>query len=174
MNRNEQLDDLLRQFMDDDHIHDLKEDLSYADKLFETHPVPAVRQETLVSIQKKVSRKLIVKHYWTAGKWIAVAAAIAVVALLSREQFVDTNHTPRSFSTAIQKNDDLWRDEFYVVNSQDDAIERELTELTNAVYTVRTEMYDSADTFSIDMMELDDIEHLTNNLSFGKDNFYAQ
>lgn len=174
MNRNEQLDKLLRQLMDNDHIHDLKEDLSFADKLFEAHPAPPVRQEILASIQEKVRRKLIRRHYWAAGKWIAAAAAILVVALLSREPFVNTNHTARPFSTTVNRNDDLWRDEFYVMNAQDNAIEQELTELTNAIYTVRSEMYDSADTFSIDLKELEDIERLTDNLSFGKDNFYAQ
>ncbi|MHC4952180.1 MAG: hypothetical protein ACYTEU_14545 [Planctomycetota bacterium] len=53
-NGNKQLDELLRQFMDEDHIHELKEDLSFADQLFAAHPVPDVHQETIASIQVKV------------------------------------------------------------------------------------------------------------------------
>jgi len=173
-NGNEQLDRLLRQFMDENHIHDLKQDLSFADKLFAAHPVPAVRQETLTSIQNKIQRELIQRRYWKAGKWVAAAAVILLVALLSSQHVVNIDNKTKSFSTKIYNGDDLWRDDFYVVNSDVDPIERELMELANSIHAVHLGTYNTTDTFSIDMMELQEIEDFTENGSLGKDNFYAQ
>jgi hypothetical protein len=176
-NRNEQLDNLLRQFMDDAHLHDLKEDLAFADELFATHPSPPVRQQTLALIQKRVHRKLIQHRCWAVGRWIAAVAAILIVSLLSREHFMktqDTSNMPRPITRTIYYNPEIWRDGTYVTNSQVDPIERELTELADALRAVSLKTYETTDTFSIDMMELDEIEHLADNASLGKDNFYAQ
>lgn len=173
-NGNEQLDNLLRQFMDETHLHDLKKDLAFADELFATHPSPPVRQQTLVLIQKRVHRKLIQHRFWVTGKWIAAVAAILMVSVLSRQHFIKTQDMPKRISRTIYYNPEIWRDGTYVTNSQFDPIERELTELADALRAVSLKTYETTDTFSIDMMELDEIEHLADDASLGKDNFYAQ
>ncbi|MHC4386034.1 MAG: hypothetical protein ACYSUG_03485 [Planctomycetota bacterium] len=165
-NGNKQLDELLRQFMDEDHIHELKEDLSFADQLFAAHPVPDVHQETIASIQVKVRRKLRQQRYRAIGKWVATAAAILLAVLLSREHLVNTENTTEPFPTKIYSSQDLWKDELYVVNSQVDPIERELVELADSIRAVSLETYETTDSFSIDVMEIEEIEYLADNASF--------
>ncbi|MDH4202149.1 MAG: hypothetical protein OEV87_04585 [Phycisphaerae bacterium] len=172
-NGNEKLDELLRRFMDEAHIRDLKADLDFADHVFSAYPVPAVRQEALASIQAKIRQKLIHRRFLTAGRWIA-AAAILIVAVLSRNHFVNNPNRITPFSAASYNTEDIWKDDFYAMNSQVDSIEQELTELARSARPVRLETYDTTDAFSLDMMELDEIEHLADNASLGKDIFYAQ
>ncbi|MHC4950851.1 MAG: hypothetical protein ACYTEU_07690, partial [Planctomycetota bacterium] len=107
-NGNKQLDELLRQFMDDDHIRELKEDLSFADQLFAAYPVPDVHQETITSIQVKVRRKLRQQKYRAVAKWVTTAAAILLAVLLSREHLVNTENTTEPFPTKIYSSQDLW------------------------------------------------------------------
>jgi len=173
-NGNEKLDELLRGFMDEAHVRDLKAELDFADHVFTAYPVPAVRQETLASIQSKIRQKLIQRRFLTAGRWIAAAAAILIVAVLSRDYFVNNPNRTTPFSAASYNTEGIWEDDFYAMNSQVDSIEQELTELARSVRAVRLETYDTTDTFSLDMMELDEIEHLADNASLGKGNFYAQ
>ncbi|MHC4291823.1 MAG: hypothetical protein ACYSTR_06375 [Planctomycetota bacterium] len=165
-NGNKQLDELLRQFMDDDHIRELKEDLSFADQLFAAYPVPDVHQETITSIQVKVRRKLRQQKYRAVAKWVTTAAAILLAVLLSREHLVNTENTTEPFPTKIYSSQDLWKDELYVVNSQVDPIERELVELADSIRAVSLETYETTDSFSIDVMEIEEIEYLADNASF--------
>jgi hypothetical protein len=173
-NGNEKLDDLLRRFMDEAHVRDLKADLDFADHAFAAYPVPAVRQETLASIQAKIHRKLTQQRFLTAGKWIAAAAAILMAAVLSRDPFVNTPNRTAPFSGTNYGDEDVWKDDFYAMNLQVDSIEQELKELGGVTRAVRLETYDKTDAFSLDMMELDEIEHLADNVSLGKGNFYVQ
>jgi len=169
-NGNEKLDELLRGFMDETHIRDLKADLDFSDQVFAAYPVPAVRKETLASIQAKIHRKLMQQRFLHAGKWIAAVAAVLIVAVLSRDSFINTQSRTAANSTM----GDIWTDDFYAMNLQVDSIEQELTELAGSIRTVRLETYNTTDTFSLDMMELDEIEHLADNVSLGKGSFYAQ
>lgn len=169
-NGNEKLDELLCGFMDEAHIRDLKADLDFSDQVFAAYPVPAVRQETLASIQAKIHRKLMQQRFLNAGKWIAAVAAVLIVAVLSRGPFVNPQNKP----VTSYPNGDIWTDDFYAMNLQVDSIEQELTELAGSIRAVRLETYDTTDTFSLDMMELDEIEHLADNVSLGKGSFYAQ
>lgn len=172
-NGNKKLDELLRRFMDETHVRDLKADLDYADHAFAAYPVPAVRQETLASIEARIHRKLMQQRFLTAGKWIA-AAAILIAAVLPRDHFVNTPNRTTPYSAASYHSGSIWTDDFYAMHSQVDSIERELADLADSVRTVRLETYDKTDAFSLDMMELDEIEYLADNASLGKGNFYAQ
>ncbi|MEN8126523.1 MAG: hypothetical protein ABFR90_01830 [Planctomycetota bacterium] len=169
-NRDEKLDALLRQFMDDDHAHDLKEDLSYADRVFAAYPVPAVQQRTLASIQAAIRRKLRRQKYRIAGKWLATAAAVLIAVLLSREHFTYTDNV--TTPPVLARSADLWSDELYTVISQDEPIEQELSEIADSLRTVTMETYEPVDTLVIDMMELEEIETLTEKGSLRKDAFY--
>ena len=171
-NGNEQLEQLLRQFMDDEHARDLKEDLSYADRLFAGHPVPAVRQRTLSSIQVTIRRQLKYRRFLVATKWFTAAAAILIAVLLSAEHFINTENVDQPSFVKLYDTGDLWSDALYVVNSQDDPIERELSEVAESLRAVSLETYEPIDTFSIDMMELEEIESMTEKVALGKDNFY--
>ena len=174
-NGNEKLDELLRRFMDDAHIRDLKADLDFADQVFAAYPVPAVRQETLASIQSKIHRKLIERRFLTVGKWVAAAAAILIVAVLSRDHFVNPPNRIAPISATNYNNEEgIWKDDFLAMNAQVDSIEQELTELAGSVRVARLGTYDTTDTFSLDVKELDEIEHLADNISLGKGSFYAQ
>ena len=168
---NEKLDNLLRQFMDEAHMRNLKADLDFADQVFEAHPVPDVRQETLAAIQGKIHRMLLRRRFLTVGKWISGAAAVLVVALLSHSHFISP---PNKIAGTNYSNESIWKSDFYAMNSQVDSLERELAELAGTVHTSRLDAFDTTGTFSVDMKELDEIEHLTDNLSLGKGNFYAQ
>jgi hypothetical protein len=110
------------------------------------------------------------QRFLNAGKWIAAVAAVLIVAVLSRGPFVNPQNKP----VTSYPNGDIWTDDFYAMNLQVDSIEQELTELAGSIRAVRLETYDTTDTFSLDMMELDEIEHLADNVSLGKGSFYAQ
>ncbi|MHC4952179.1 MAG: hypothetical protein ACYTEU_14540 [Planctomycetota bacterium] len=85
---------------------------------------------------------------------------------MSREHLVNTENTTEPFPTKIYSSQDLWKDELYVVNSQVDPIERELVELADSIRAVSLETYETTDSFSIDVMEIEEIEYLADNASF--------
>lgn len=172
-NGNDKLDELLRQFMDDSHVHDFKEDLDFADCVFAAYPVPAVRQETLAAIKAKIRRKLMRHRLLTAGKWMAAAAAVLFIAVLTGDRLVAPAKRIPSIAATFYSNEDIWRDDFFAMNSQVDSIEQELTELAGAIHAAPVKAFGATDTFSIDMKELDEIEHFTKNTSLGKGGFYA-
>lgn len=173
----EKLDALLRQFMDDEHVHDLKEDLSYADELFATYPTPDVRQSTIAAIQAKTTRKLRHRRYLAISKQLAAVAAVLTIALLFGDYLVNTKNittsSRRRHVVNVYDGEDLWGDALCVMDSTNDPIERELHELADSIRTVSLSTYGPADTFTMDVMELEEIESLADSDYFGKDDFYV-
>lgn len=170
-NKNETLDKLLRRFMDESQAREVKDDLSFADRLFSESPVPAVKSKTVVSIQSTVRHKLRHRRYLIFGKRLTTIAATIAVALLAGLYVLHsegpTTH-PDFLSVRTGNTDSLWNDALYAANLNADPIMKELAELTESIHSIGEETYEPADPFSDDLQEFEEIEFLTKNTDFWK------
>lgn len=81
MNRNdENLEQLLRQFVDQDQAQSMARDIEQADDLFAAHPAPLVSPQAVVRIQFQVQKQL--KHTRHTGITWIVAAGLAAILLM--------------------------------------------------------------------------------------------
>ena len=170
-NKNETFNKLLRQFMDESQAHEVKNDLSFADRLFSESPVPAIKPKTVVSIQSKVRHKLRHQKYLIFGKRLTTLAAIIAVALLAGLYILHSESPetyPRLSSARTGNTTSLWYYALYAVNLDADPIGKELTHLTESIHSIGEETYEPADPFSDDLQEFEEIEFLTKNTDFWK------
>jgi len=170
-NGNEKLEKLLRQFMDEVHAHEAEDDLSFADRLFEKSPVPAIGPKVLASIQKRMQHDVKHRRYLHFGKQLLAAAAVVAVVLwagLYAIYSANSATNSESFTAQAGNSDALWSDELFAANLNADPIGQELAELTESIQAVDREVYEPTDTFSTDLLEFEEIESLTENTDFWK------
>jgi hypothetical protein len=168
--RNEELDQLLRQFMDETHAHQAWEELEAADRLFDAYPVPAVRRKTVIAIQENLRRQLNHWDSYIAWLWrISAVAAVVGAVLLAGIYFLHNSDRdvkpfmPGVFATALD-----WNNNRYAEDSPLAKIENELQDVAESMQTLSVETFKPVNTLSQDMMELDEIELLANNTEFWK------
>ena len=169
--KNEKLDQLLRQFMDESQVREMENNLSFSDRLFSESPIPAIKPKTLISIQSTVHQKIQHQKYLAFGKQLAVVAAIVATALLAGLHilFPESPATyPGAHSAQTDNIDPLWNDVLYAASLNADPIMTELADLTESIHSVGEETYEPRDTFLDDLLELEEIESLAVNTDFWK------
>lgn len=176
--QNEQLNQLLSQFMDGSHIREFQDDLSFADELYAKYPVRPVSQKILSAITTRVHRHIRYHRYWIAAKWGTATAAVVigtfVAGLFLTSPEKPATHQPATYSQRTHDpapDRQIWSDSFIVYAMETDSIERELNELTESVQAVPLDVYETRDTLeplTIDLLEIQEIESLTENTNFWK------
>ena len=169
--KDENLDRLLRQFMDDSQVCEMESDLSFSDRLFSKSSVPTIKPKTLISIRSRVHRELRHQKYLVFGKQLAVIAAVVATALLAGLHILypEGPATYPGLPSAQTVNvDPLWNDMLYAANLNADPIAKELADLTESIHSVGEETYEPRDRLLDDLLEFEEIESLTENTDFWK------
>jgi len=179
MNRkNEQLDRLLLKFMDESQAGQFQNDLSAADDLFDAHPVESIDGHVLKAIQKRMRLALRHHHrYMAITKWCTAAAAVIITAMTAglfvlyssgpvTGPVASGSGTSSRASQPVQSQ--FWSDTLYAVVMETDPIEVELAELTESIQAVHVTPYESPDTLKIDLLEIEEMETLTEKSNFWK------
>ncbi len=174
-NGNEKLDQLLRQFMDAPHAHELEQELSYADALFEKYPVRPLEPKAMDAVTGRVHRTLTRRRHWAAAKWYTAVAAVIAAALTAGLYILyPAGPAPQPGGTAPIKlvlagQDRLWTDALYAFFTETDPIERELTELSESIQSENSSgTYGPVKTINSDLLEIEEIESLAENAAFRK------
>ena len=174
-NKNEQLEALLSQFMDASQARQFQDDLSQIDHLFRTHPVESLDANTLETVRTRVFLALRHHRYWNMAKWYTTVAAVVIgtmvaglFVLYSPEPGSRTIATvPRPTNQTVQRQ--FWSDTLFAIAMENDPIEQELTEISKSIQSVRVAPYaESADTLTIDLQEIEEIDSLTEESNFWK------
>ncbi len=155
MNRNnENLEQLLRQFVDPSQAHQMAEDIEQADRLFTAHPVPSVSGRTLSRIQKNVQKQS--RHIRHAGvAWIAAAGLAAVLLLGLYTLLNQTALQPESSSQPIAQNIRPQRNVFYVQEGSPADIEHEISRLLEAIQDASESSYESVNTIQKNLTQIE-------------------
>lgn len=162
---NEKSDPFLRQFMDETQARQVQDDVAFADALFARVPVPSLRPKVLAAIETQVHRKLKHRRHLHIARKLASIAAVAAVVLLAglHALYSPSNGFDTPFVQAT-----IWDDTLYAAALDADPIERELDDLVQSMHTFDDGIYEPADAFSPDLMELQEIESLTEDTDFWK------
>ncbi|MCI0499236.1 MAG: hypothetical protein L0Y36_06110 [Planctomycetales bacterium] len=166
--KRKKLEQLLRQFMDDNRARQAADDFAEADRLFDASPAPAVRQEAVSAIQEKIRREAEHRRRRTAVMWRGCAAAVIAALLaglyiLYSANRVTNSPTPRLFATAVD-----WNQCLYAKDSSLSQIEKDLQDVAESMQNLSIDAFKPVNTLSLDMMELDEIESQTQNTKFWK------
>lgn len=170
-NGNEQLEKLLRQFMDDDHVRNWKEDVAAADALFEKYPARSPEQQTIDDIKKRVHHAIKHRRRWNAAKWCTAVAAVVAAALLPGLLRLPTGSTPNQGAApvAITGQDELWTDSLYALSVETDPIEREMAELLEFIQSDNLSgIYGPVNTINLDSQKIEEVESLAETATFRK------
>ena len=166
----ENLDQLLLQFMDEAQARQFQADLRAADDLYDKHPVEPVRADALVAISKQIHANLKQRPLWIfAGKWATAAAVLAVVVLAGLFHLFSPN-PPNQQPAVKQMAQNAFTESgaFVGFNNETHPLERELAELSEFVDSGSLDTYESINTVTIDLMELEEMELMAENTSFWK------
>jgi len=180
MNRNEQIDQLLSQFMDPQNAERAADDIRTGDALFAQYPAPDVRREALGQIRSRLVRHSRMQRRHGALRFAgsAAAAAVIVFALLHgvQQQPADTGVQRADTQVAavvspVETKETIVRDLWKRLVSHESLvqIDRELTDLADSIDAVQSETYgELVNTMKIDMLELEELEMITANTDFWK------
>lgn len=167
MNSHENVEQLLRRFMDSSEAGQAACDLKEGDRLFGLYPAPAVSPKAIDAVQRRV-RGHLRKHYQirqfaATGSAAAVLAVIVLTGIYSL-YIKDLQIRPQT-NTFSHKTVDIWNDLAFQDASM---IESELTDVAAMLDSIRSDGFDFIGSHSIDLMELEEIEIIASNTDFWK------
>lgn len=158
------LEQLLRQFVDPTQSRQMADDIDHGDRLFDAYSAPSIQAETLAAIcsrlpgQYQHDKKIYARRRWAA---IASVAAILLVGLL----------------VLLTGNDDPYKPSFFVAAGEWplseqttlDDIQSELSTIDEAIGTMDTSStYEPVNPLRFDIIEIEEIEADTSNAEFWK------
>lgn len=166
--KNENLEELLLQFMDRNQAIETAHEISDADRLFDLHPLPALSKDRLSSVQAKVC--LVIEQRRRRAleiRWFAASAAAAVLLaglyILNQADKSIPHDTSGYYAVALNWNR---------ISRSDDSplsrIENELRDVAESMKSLSEGTFKPVNTLSLDTMELDEIESLVRNTEFWK------
>lgn len=167
--KSEKLDSLLLQFMNESQARQFQDDLAAVDDLFRTHPVRPVKENALETIRTRMLSAAKHHRYWHVTKWCAAAAAVIIGAglfVLSSPHAVTRPVATVSEPVHPTVQSRFWSDTLYAVVMETDPIELELADLTESIQSVRVDPYESTDAVTLDLLEIEEIESLTEKSNF--------
>lgn len=173
--KNENLEQLLNQFVDQSRSQSMAEDIRQADRLMDRYPVGSVRPQTIEQIKQSVRHERL-KHrrLYSEIKWISSVAAIVFIVLFAGLYAVFSGNENKTvvpeggFAQAVAFKG-YWSDIPYE-DSVVIEIDQELTNVAEMLDTVEMETFEPVHTIQVELieMELDEIESLTENTEFWK------
>jgi hypothetical protein len=186
MKSNEDLKQLLSQFLDEHDALHAAEDIDAGDRLFERYPAPTVTRQTIELVRSRVAARTRQQRLFGGLTFAGTAAAAAVVvwALLHAPQTPPEN-TPTQLASATRPVSspavltpvksqelktaapDLWNR--LASHESLHQIDRELTDVADSIEALDSEPYgEFVNTMKIDLLELEELELLTANSDFWK------
>ena len=167
---NNNLENLLRQFVEDKQAQQMKGDIQQADGLFDRYAAPSVEPGAIVRIQNRVRHQLTLSHRRHFYRQMIGAAAVIAIFLIG---FLTLNSSP---DTAVQtspfKNLTAaeWRlhDTLRSMDQSFEEIEDELGSLTEKIDTLNTSTYEPVSPYQLELIELEDLESMTDSTEFWK------
>lgn len=167
-NKNENLEQLLRQFIDESQAGPMAAEIERGDRLFDSHPAPAVSRRLQQAVCAGMHRQIQHEHrVHLYRRWFSIAT---VAALLMIGLFVLQSDNDRPFERPIEKPylaaaAGEWRLTEKVPLTD---IQRELGRLSEEINTLDSKTYESVNPLRFDLLELEQIEAITSNTEFWK------
>lgn len=168
-NKNEHLEQLLRQFVDQDQVRQMADDIHSGDRLFDAHPAPSVRPETLAAVQQNAQHQLRHTHrVHSRMQWVAAAAVVALLLAGLLALYTPTNDlSPNPFGPLAAGEWHLNQN----LGGMDQSlaeIENELSSLTEVIDTMDTGTYEPINPLQLEWIELEEIEAMASSTEFWK------
>ena len=153
--KNENLERLLRQFVDQAQAHQAAGDIEHADDIFDTNPAPSVSRETISQVKQKVQYQL--EHAERIHSKIKWLSAAAVVAILLTGLLVLHSNTENFSETPIHiaQNKIIRPGDFDAADVSTTEIENEITRLLEAVENIGADPYEPVNTLQLNLTELE-------------------
>lgn len=157
MNRNnENLEQLLRQFVDQTQARQMTEDIRQADTLFDANPAPSVSRETIARVKQNVQCEL--KHAKHAAfKWVAAAGLAAIFLMGLHTILTDRSElSPAPVkSRPIVQNIRNHRNVFYMIDGTAAEIENEMMRLQDAMRDLGAAPYEPVNPVQINLNQIE-------------------
>lgn len=151
--KNENLERLLQQFVDQAQAGQMAEDIGYADTIFDTHPAPSLSQEAVVSLKHGVQRQL--KYNRNSKiRWVRTAAIVAIGLMGAFVLYSNVEKNPGP-SMSIVKNKLIGYEDFFSAEINTAEIEKEITALHDAVESFNAVPYEPVDTLQLDLKQIE-------------------
>jgi hypothetical protein len=157
MNRNdENLEQLLRQFVDQDQAQSMAREIEQADDLFAAHPVPLVSPQAVVRIQFQVQKQL--KHKQHTGITWIVAAGLAAILMMGLYSLLSQQMpmSPRPDSGPIAQNIRTHYNAFNMPDAATLEIENEISHLMEAIENINEPDDEPFNLIQINLNQLED------------------
>jgi hypothetical protein len=170
MKTNENIELLLRQFMDQAAAEQAAQELHAGDRLFDEFPAPRPDAQTVEALRSKIRHELQKPHHASAVfSWLAMAAAIIIVFLagvytLAPKPLPKTVSSPPVYVASNSGN--LWNQ----LSSHATllSIDRELTDVAESIDAIESENKGTTNILTVDLLELEELELITLNTDFWK------
>ncbi len=166
--KNENLEQLLRQFVNEAQARDMADDIRQADTLFEKYPAPSADRETIEAIHHNVGRQLELNRRLHTKLPYFSAAAVAVILLagmlILRSDIKRMNNTHPLQAVAANE---FWSELNSFETSMAD-IDSEISNLSETINTMDSGTFEPFNPLKLNITELDEIESITNSTEFWK------
>ncbi len=179
---NENLEQLLQQFVDETQAQKMMDDIHEADRLFDAHPAPAVDADTLEALRHSVRHQVKRHHRRHARRhWVGIAAIAAVLLVGLFTMYSGDPDSPIHTTTPIEKVahapagsmlDVLDVTPWALNDNPLDAllaeIRSELGNLADAINTMDTGTYEPVNPLRFELIELEELEAVADSSEFWK------
>jgi hypothetical protein len=170
MKTNDNIEQLLRQFMDETSADMAEQELHAGDRLFDDYPAPTPDAQAIEVLRSKIRHELRKPHHTSVVlSWLAAAASIIVVFLagvyqLAPRPLPKTVSSPPVYVASHTRN--LWNQ----LSSHDTllSIDRELTDVAESIDAIKSENKGTTNILTFDLLELEELELITSNTDFWK------
>lgn len=154
---NENLEQLLRQFVDQTQTQQMAEDIRHADNLFDANPVPSVSRDTIARVKQNVHHEL--KHAKHAVfKWVATAG-LAAILLMGLQTMLTTHRAEITKSPAqsqpIVQNTPSRSNAFYLSDRPAAEMENEMIRLQDAMQDLGAAPYEPVNPVQINLNQIE-------------------
>lgn len=166
--KNENLEQLLRQFVNEAQARDMADDIRQVDILFENFPAPSAAGETIETIHHNVRRQLELNQRLHTKLRYFSAAAVAVILLagmfILRSDFKRMNDM---HPLQVAGANEFWSELNSFETSMAD-IDSQISNLSETINTMDSGAFEPFNPLKLDITELDKIESLTDSTEFWK------
>ncbi len=168
---NQNLEHLLRQFVDNAEAEHMADDIRQADRLFDNYQAPSVQPETIAAVQLNVRRQLKhTRHMHRRRQWIGIAAVVAIFLIgLFVLNAPDATTTSRQATfTTFKATEWGLNSNLHVMDQSLAEIENELGSLAETIEALDTGTYEPVNPLRLELIQLEEIEAMTSTTEFWK------
>lgn len=159
----ENLEQLLRQFVDTAHARQMADDIAQGDRLFDSHSAPSVRDKTVKAICTNVTNQIRhEKHVHAHRRWAGIAA-VAAMLLLGLLVLHTGNNRPYESHFFVAAGEWPLNEQAALTD-----IESELSTLDETIGKMDNSTYEPVNPLRFDIVEIEEIEADTSNTEFWK------